>query len=65
LSADQVEWADVIFVMEQAQRSKLAQRFKALLKGKKVVCLDISHDYEFMQPELIPLLEKRVGPHML
>ena len=64
LSADQVEWADVIFVMEKAHRSKLARMFKRHLGGKKVVCLDIPDDYEFMQPELVSLLEKRVAVHL-
>jgi predicted protein tyrosine phosphatase len=64
LSADQVEWADVIFVMEKAHRSKLAQRFKKHLNGKKVVCLDVPDDYEFMQPELVSLLERKVRQHL-
>ena len=34
------------------------------LRGKRVVCLDIPDDYAFMQPELVALLEKRVGPHL-
>lgn len=64
LSADQVEWADVIFVMEKVHRAKLTQRFRAQVNGKKVVCLDIPDDYEFMQAELVSLLEKRVRPHL-
>ncbi|MEZ0307126.1 MAG: low molecular weight protein tyrosine phosphatase family protein [Ramlibacter sp.] len=64
LSADQVEWADVIFVMEKSHRSKLNQRFRKQLNGKKVVCLDIPDDYEFMQQELVMLLEKKVGPQL-
>lgn len=64
LSADQVAWADIIFVMEKRHRSQLAQRFKRVLPGKKVVCLDIADEYEFMQPELIALLQKRVLPHL-
>jgi predicted protein tyrosine phosphatase len=64
LSADQVEWADLIFVMEKTHRTKLAQRFKAQLKGKKVVCLDIPDDYEFMQPELVSILERKVQVHL-
>lgn len=37
LGADQVEWADIIFMMERAPRTKLTQRFKRALNGKKVV----------------------------
>jgi predicted protein tyrosine phosphatase len=64
LSADQVEWADVIFVMEKTHRAKLTQRFKAQLNGKKVVCLDVPNDHEFMQAELVSLRERKVRPHL-
>jgi predicted protein tyrosine phosphatase len=61
LSSEQVDWADVIFVMEKTHRSKLAHRFRAHLKGKRVICLDIPDDYGFMDPALVRMLEKRVG----
>jgi len=64
LTSDQVQWADVIFVMEKAHRTKLVQRFKADLKGKRIVCLDIADNYEFMQPELVALLEKKIVPQL-
>ena len=60
-SAELVEWADIIFVMEHAHRAKLQRRFRAHLKRARVICLDIPDDYAFMQPELVALLEKRVG----
>lgn len=59
-----VAWADVIFVMEKAHRSKLQRRFRAALAGKRVICLDIPDDYEFMQPELVRLLEAKVSGHL-
>jgi predicted protein tyrosine phosphatase len=61
LSSDQVDWADVIFVMEKTHRSKLARQFRSHLKGKRVVCLDIPDDYGFMDPVLVRMLEHRVG----
>lgn len=61
LSAEQVQWADIIFVMEKAHRSRLSAKFKKHLNGKKVVCLDIPDEYDFMQEELVELLEIRVG----
>jgi predicted protein tyrosine phosphatase len=64
LSADQVEWAEIIFVMERTHRTKLTQRFKRSLNGKKVICLDIPDNYEFMQQELVALLERKVPPHL-
>jgi predicted protein tyrosine phosphatase len=60
LSADQVEWADLIFVMEKAHKAKLSTRFRANLKGKRVVCLDIPDNYSFMEPALVKLLNAKV-----
>ena len=64
LSAEQVEWADIIFVMEKSHRVKLNVKFKRQLAGKRVVCLDIADDYAFMQAELVALLERKVGRHL-
>jgi predicted protein tyrosine phosphatase len=61
LTPEQIDWADIIFVMEKAHRSKLSKKFRKYLNGKRVVCLDIPDDYEYMQPELVKLLEARVG----
>jgi predicted protein tyrosine phosphatase len=61
LSSEQVDWADVIFVMEKTHRIKLTRQFHSHLKGKRVICLDIPDDYEFMDPVLVQMLEKRVG----
>ena len=61
LSSEQVDWADIIFVMEKAHRNKLSHKFRPHLKGKRVVCLDIPDDYEFMDPALVRILENRVS----
>jgi predicted protein tyrosine phosphatase len=50
LSSEQIEWADIIFVMEKTHRSKLAKNFRRHLNGKRMICLDIPDDYEFMDP---------------
>lgn len=60
VTSELVEWADIIFVMEQAHRSKLSRRFRASLKSARVICLGIPDDYEFMDPELVHILEVRV-----
>ena len=57
LSVEQIEWADIILVMERSHRTRLSRRFRRHLNGKRVVCLDIPDDYSFMQPELIARLE--------
>ena len=61
LSTEQIQWADIIFVMEKTHRNKLNRKFRSSLNGKRVICLDIPDDYEFMDPVLIRILESRVG----
>ena len=61
VSGDLIEWADIILVMEKAHRNKVSKKYKALLKDKKVVVLDIPDIYECMQPELIQLLKVKVS----
>ena len=64
LSPEQIALADVIFVMEKVHRNRLGQRFRRHLNGKRVICLDIPDEYEYMQPELVRLLEAKVGPYL-
>ncbi len=60
LTAELVEWAEVIFVMEKAHRAKLTAKFKRHLANRRVICLDVPDEYEFMDPALIRLLKGRV-----
>ena len=59
-----LEWADLIFVMEQSHRVKLSREFRAHLKNQKIVVLGIPDKYRYMDPELVELLEKLVPPHL-
>ena len=60
VSGDLIEWADAILVMEKTHRNKVAKRFRALLKSKKLAVLEIPDHYDYMQPELVSLLKSRV-----
>ena len=64
LSPEQIEWADIIFVMEKKQRTKLSQKFRKYLNSKKIVCLDIPDEYDYMQAELVKLLEAKVERYL-
>jgi predicted protein tyrosine phosphatase len=59
-----LQWADLVFVMERAHRTRLQRRFRAALNGKRVVCLEIPDEYAYMDPALIALLEQRVPRHL-
>jgi predicted protein tyrosine phosphatase len=62
LSSEAIQWADIIFVMEKAHRSKLSKNFQSWLKHKRVICLNIPDEYEYMEPELIEILKRKVLP---
>lgn len=64
LSAEQLHWAELIFVMERVHQRRLQQRFAPWLKGKRVICLGIPDDYQYMQPELVELLQRKVGGYL-
>ena len=60
MTAELAKWAQIIFVMEKARRTRLTRRFGAHLRHARVVCLDIPDNYGFMDAELVRLLEARV-----
>jgi predicted protein tyrosine phosphatase len=62
LSSEQLEWAELVCVMEPAHRRKLSREHARWLKNKRVVCLDVPDEFTYMQPELVALLKRRVGP---
>jgi predicted protein tyrosine phosphatase len=62
LSSEAIQWADLIFVMEPVHRRKLSQNFQPWLKDKRVVCLNIPDNYEYMDSALVELLKKKVLP---
>ncbi|WP_345873369.1 phosphotyrosine protein phosphatase [Shewanella algae] len=64
VSGDLIQWADFIFVMEKSHKIKVAKKFKELLKGKKLVCLDIPDNYQRMDPALVTLLRNKVAQHV-
>ena len=55
-----LDWAEIIFVMERVHRNKLSAKFRTRLDGKRIVCLDIPDDYDFMDPVLVRILQARV-----
>jgi predicted protein tyrosine phosphatase len=62
VSTEAIAWADMIFVMEKSHKAKLSKNFQPFLKGKKVICLDIPDEFEYMEPALIELFKKKVLP---
>ncbi|MGB3619940.1 MAG: phosphotyrosine protein phosphatase [Ketobacter sp.] len=56
-----LQWADLIFVMEKKHKNRLKAEFGRMVQFKTIHVLDIPDDYRFMDQELIDELEARVG----
>ena|SRR5215210_9238135 len=59
-----LDWADVVFAMDDGQRLALEQMFPGHRALAQVVCLGIPDEFTFLQPELVKLLEQRMSPHL-
>ena len=60
LSSEQIDWADVIVVMETRQKKRLTGLFASRLAHKRVMVLGIPDRYTFMQPELVRLMTPKL-----
>ncbi|TAL52231.1 MAG: phosphotyrosine protein phosphatase [Nanoarchaeota archaeon] len=56
----QIEWADVVLVMEEEQRAELAKRFPKEYMKKKIISLNVPDIYRYNQPELILSLKSKI-----
>jgi predicted protein tyrosine phosphatase len=60
LSANDVAWADVIFVMEREHKQQLMTRFREEVASRPLHVLEIPDEYQFMDPELVELISRGV-----
>jgi predicted protein tyrosine phosphatase len=58
-----LEWADIVFVMDDEQVRALGKMFPEHPLLPDVVCLDIQDTYHFLDPELVAILEAKTRPH--
>jgi predicted protein tyrosine phosphatase len=62
LTATDVAWADLILVMEEEHRERLVEHHRDQIGSTPVHVLDIPDEYEYMDPELVEMLEAVVIP---
>ena len=60
ISQDDIEFADLIFVMEKRHAKVLKTMFGKLLEFKRIITLGITDDFEFMDEKLIEILKVKV-----
>lgn len=61
VSTVDIEWAEVIFVMEEKHKSRLMACYRNLIGHKPVHVLDIPDEYKYMDAELVEQLQQAVG----
>ena len=54
-------WADIILCMEKKHVRRIRDKYNDILSGKKIICLIIYDDYEFMDEELVGILQSSVS----
>lgn len=55
-----IQWADVIVVMEQKHKKRILSDFRDWVEQKDLIVLDIPDEYGYMDPELIKILEQSI-----
>ena len=64
VSAQHISWAEIIFVMEKKHREKLKEKFPLEMQRKKVIVLDIEDEYQYMDEDLIEMIQLAVEPYL-
>ena len=64
VNAKDILWADIIFVMEEKHKSRLKAEFIKLVKYKDIQVLDIPDEYQYMDEELVDILEQFVSAYL-
>ena len=60
VNAKDLQWADLIFVMEYKHKDRLKAEYNRVLQYKKIIVLDIPDDYLYMDEELVEILKQSI-----
>lgn len=61
LTEKELAWAEVVFVMEDFQRSEIAKRFPKLYLQKRILSLDVPDEYNYKDDSLAKILKLRMS----
>ncbi len=64
LTESDLNWADLIFVMEKNHKNRIDKKYPGILRGKRIHCLFIEDIYEPMEPSLIAELSTKLTPYL-
>jgi protein-tyrosine phosphatase len=60
---EDIEWADIVYVMEHSHLDRLRASFNDALATREVVVLDIPDEYAYMDPDLVDALQLATGAY--
>jgi len=55
-----INWADLIFVMEETHKKRILKKFEIDNNIQSLEVLDIPDDYKYMDKDLIEILELKL-----
>lgn len=64
LTEKNIEWADLILVMERKYKQRIQERFRNL-SLPQIEILEIPDMYEFMDEELVELIQSATEPYIV
>ena len=56
----EINWADVVIVMESEQRDEIAKRFPKAYLQKRILSFDVPDVYQYNQPSLTRILNQKM-----
>jgi len=60
-----IGWADIIFTMEKKHTRRIQEKYKDELYDKRVVCLYIPDEFDYMDSKFIEIIKDKVEKYML
>lgn len=60
INRELIVWADYVLVMERKHRNVIRKEFPDLYLSKRIICLYIPDEYDFMDEALIHLLKSKM-----
>ena len=64
VTAGLLGWADIIFCMEKKHVRRVKEKYNDIIGSRRVVCLNIPDDYEYMDETLIEILEESTDKYL-
>lgn len=64
LSDEIINWADLIFAMEEKHKVIITNYFPDSSNGKRIIVLNIPDNYYYMEDELVELLKEKIKPYL-